>query len=517
MFKASPPLILTICIIATVSIALGKYIYPQLIYSNSGLLLVILLTILIKKDTSTIIFGAVAVFIILASLLHKIEGPGHQELIQQLMASATAVITIFVVLHIKKLYRSIEAERTQMNALFEFANEGIIVTNAIGEIVLVNPAARKLFMYEENELLGENIEIVIAESFHSLHKQHKMSFHKNPSNRSMGYGMDIFAVKKSGAQFPVEVSLSFYQQNNESFVLAFIIDISRRKQAEMQLLTQKGQLEKVTQDMHKMNVELEIKVAERTLIMQEALHELEKSQLELSEALNKEKELNEIKSRFVSMTSHEFRTPLSTVMSSASLISKYQHTDEQHKRDKHIFRIKDSVKHLNDLLQDFLNLGILEEGRVSTQVVEFNVNEFMIDTLDEMKNGLKQGQQFKLCFEGEPHFVTDRRLLKNVLINLLSNAIKFSGDNKCISVSILNSVSWLIVQVKDEGIGIASEDLPRLFSTFYRGRNAVNIQGTGLGLALVKRYIDLLKGKMTLSTHLHEGTVINIGLPNLSV
>jgi signal transduction histidine kinase len=138
-----------------------------------------------------------------------------------------------------------------------------------------------------------------------------------------------------------------------------------------------------------MNAELESKVAERTLILQEALQELERSQLDLNEALSKEKELNEIKSRFVSMASHEFRTPLSTVLSSASLISKYRVSEDQPKREKHISRIKDSVKHLNHLLEDFLSLGKLEEGRVSTHSGEFNVKEFLVDVLDEMRGGLK--------------------------------------------------------------------------------------------------------------------------------
>ena len=138
-------------------------------------------------------------------------------------------------------------------------------------------------------------------------------------------------------------------------------------------MTKQNELEKVTFEIRKLNTELEKKVDERTHILKEALEKLEESQTELHEALDKEKQLNEIKSRFVSMASHEFRTPLSAVLSSAALLSKYVKEEEQEKRNKHIDRIKDSVKHLNDILEDFLSLGKLDEGRISTDPSEFNL------------------------------------------------------------------------------------------------------------------------------------------------
>lgn len=145
------------------------------------------------------------------------------------------------------------------------------------------------------------------------------------------------------------------------------------------------------------------------------------------------------------------------------------------------------------------------------------MKEFLHDIFDEMKINLKLGQQLKLFFEGESHFITDKRLLKNILINLLGNAIKFSQEGKSIEITTQNSGTRMILQVKDEGIGIDKEDMPHLFSTFYRGKNATNIQGTGLGLHIVKRYIDLLEGQITLSSELNKGTVFNIGLPNLKL
>jgi PAS domain S-box-containing protein len=248
-------------------------------------------------------------------------------------------------------------------SLFENATEGIILTNHAGSIIMVNPAAEKMFEYVKEELIGRPIEILIPEKFKHHHHQLREGFYQHPSNRVMGQNRDLYARRKDGTDMPVEVSLSHYQREGELFVIAFIIDITRRKEIENNMLKQKTELEKITDKIRLLNANLEVKVEERTLILKEALQKLERSQQELSEALDKERELNEIKSRFVSMASHEFRTPLSTVLSSASLLSKYKETNDQEKRDKHIQRIKNSVKHLNDILEDFLSLGKLNEGK----------------------------------------------------------------------------------------------------------------------------------------------------------
>src|SRR6202000_913230 len=184
--------------------------------------------------------------------------------------------------------------------------------------------------------------------------------------------------------------------------------------AEKELLQKQEQLKRITEDISKLNTELETKVEQRTLILREALQELERSQGELSDALSKEKELSEIKSRFVSMASHEFRTPLSTVLSSAALLGRYNLTDEQDKRDKHIKRIKDAVKHLNDLLEDFLSLGKLEEGKIMTELTTFGVLDFLDEVVEEMRSLAKPGQQIHCACHGPETFTTDKRLLKNI-------------------------------------------------------------------------------------------------------
>src|SRR5262245_27902864 len=272
-----------------------------------------------------------------------------------------------------------------MTSLFENATEGIILTGRDGKIVLANHASERMFGYLSSELIGQSIEILVPNEYKPHHHELRGGFYENPSNRSMGHGRDLYGKRKDGSKINVEVSLSHYRKDSQLFVIAFIVDITQRKEIEQSMIEQQHQLEKITDQIRKLNTELEVKVEERTMILKEALQRLEQSQKELSEALDKEKQLNEIKSRFVSMASHEFRTPLSTVLSSASLLEKYKNTDEQDKRSRHIDKIKNSVRHLNDILEDFLSLGKLDEGKVSTSIADFDLNEFVHDTVEEMK------------------------------------------------------------------------------------------------------------------------------------
>lgn len=404
-------------------------------------------------------------------------------------------------------------DQAHMASLFENATEGIILTDSHARIVMANPASERMFGYEKNELIGQPIETLIPEKFKRHHHELREGFYEHPSNRVMGHGRDLYGRKKDGTNMPVEVSLSHYRKDNELFVIAFIVDITQRKEIENNMLKQKIELEKITEKIRQMNAELEVKVEERTQILKEALQRLEQSQQELSEALDKERQLNEIKSRFVSMASHEFRTPLTTVLSSASLLSKY-HSDKDHeKREKHIRRIKNSVNNLNDILEDFLSLGKLNEGKIETRQEIFELHEVIYEILDEMKNQLKPGQEFKIDSLIETEVYSDKKLLRNILINLLSNAIKFSEEGKVIEISAIAEEEYAKVSVHDQGIGISETDQQHLFTSFYRAANALNIQGTGLGLHIVKRYVDLIGGEVGLKSELNKGTTVTFTIP----
>ena len=404
-------------------------------------------------------------------------------------------------------------DQIHLSSLFENATEGILLTNADGKVILANPAAINMFGYSPDELYGNTVDILLPRNLREKHTALRNSFYQHPQNRSMGSGRDLYACRKDGTGFPVEVSLSHYKLVGQTYVIAFIVDISLRKGIESDLIKKQQELENVTNQLRKLNTELEKKVDERTHILREALQELETSQHELSEALDKERQLNEIKSRFVSMASHEFRTPLSAVLSSASLLSKYTHEEEQEKRDRHINRIKESVKHLNDILEDFLSLGRLDEGRIAADPVEFNLRELLDETLSDLKLIIKKGQYFKVDYNGHEQIIADKKLLKNVIINLVSNAVKFSGEDAPININSIVNQKEARLSIRDKGIGISESDQEHLFSSFFRGANVTNIQGTGLGLHIVKRYVDLLNGNVHLQSQLGKGTTITITIP----
>ena len=404
-------------------------------------------------------------------------------------------------------------ELVHITSLFENATEGFVVTNSKGSIILVNPSACRMFEYEAEELIGQKIEILVPTQYQKRHVKLRDDFYNDPRNRVMGHGRDLHGLKKSGINFPVEVSLSTYLESGERYVIAFIIDITHRKEIEKSMVRQQEQLEHVSNEMRRLNAELEAKVEERTIILKEALQRLEQSQEELSEALDKERQLNEIKSRFVSMASHEFRTPLSTVLSSASLLTKYKDAEDQPKRERHIEKIKASVKQLNDILEDFLSLGKLDEGKVAVSVNEFSLNDLIQDVIEEMKGLAKDKQKIVYSMNDGELIATDKKLLRNVLINLISNAIKFSGEESSVWVNSNVNNGTANISVKDEGIGISDDDQIHLFSSFFRGKNVLNIQGTGLGLHIVKRYMDLLDGEVDLESQLGKGTTITIKIP----
>jgi PAS domain S-box-containing protein len=497
--------------ILTVGLA---FFMPGYSITLSGLLVVIFFSVFVSTQNSTLIAGIGSSAIVCGFLvINKWVRGLPTSIAEYIFLLVLITFTTLIVLYIKGLLRHMQFDKSHMTSLFENATEGIILADQTATIVLVNPSACHMFGYEPDELVGQKVEVLLPSRYRAGHVQLRDGFYRNPQNREMGSGRDLFGQNKAGDNFPVEVSLSSYKQNDRQYVIAFVVDITHRKEIERSMLQQQKQLEKVTNDIRRMNTELEAKVEERTIILKEALQRLEQSQAELSEALDKERQLNEIKSRFVSMASHEFRTPLSSVLSSASLIGKYTTAEQQPNRDKHVNRIKESVKHLNNLLEDFLSLGKLDEGKIGAQKGTFHLSETIHDTIDEVRGMVRQGQEIKYVHKGPEIVYSDKKLLKNILINLISNALKFSPEAATVDVESDVKDSSATISVSDKGIGISAEDQEHLFSSFFRGKNAINIQGTGLGLHIVKRYTELIGGTINLRSALGEGTTVTVTLP----
>ncbi|HQQ94067.1 MAG TPA: PAS domain-containing sensor histidine kinase [Bacteroidia bacterium] len=386
-----------------------------------------------------------------------------------------------------------------LNALFEYATEGIIIVDHAGRLVRVNPSAERMFGYSHGELVGKALEVMIPERFVQKHTSLRQNYISSPKSRPMGKGMQLQAKRKDKSEFPVEISLSYYKKDEHTFVIAFIMDITERAQNEERI--------------KRMNFELENKVKERTSVLQEALLQLEKSREELSQALQQEKELHDLKSRFVTMASHEFRTPLSTILSSISLIAKYTESSDDEKRQKHVQRIKSAVTNLTLILNDFLSAERLEDGRISAKLSEFNLRDVMNETLIEMHGILKQGQQLDYKHEGEAKVFLDPQMMKNIFINLISNAIKFSDENKTVTIRTQVKDHHMHLMVSDKGMGIPKEEQQHLFERFYRAKNVTNIQGTGLGLSIVGKYLEAMGGKISFESELNKGTTFNVNIP----
>jgi PAS domain S-box-containing protein len=375
----------------------------------------------------------------------------------------------------------------EFEALFNNAAIGMIAVDTGGVITLVNRFALNQFGYgEEDELIGKPIEVLIPQRYRQKHEGLRRNYHgNNPHARPMGHGIDLYGCKKGGEEFPVEISLSVYNVAEGQYAIAFINDISVRKRSEEALV--------------RLNAELEQKVTERTQSLQEAL--------------DKEKELNELKSRFVSMASHEFRTPLSTILSSVFLLQKYIVTEDQPKREKHIQRIASSVNMLNDILNDFLSVGKIEEGRVQVRMAEVDVQREVEGMVAELRPILKPGQTIVTQHEGAATAMLDATMLKHIVMNLVSNAIKFSPEDALIEVETHGDETGHTLLVRDRGIGISAEDQKHLFERFFRAANATNIQGTGLGLHIVCKYAELMNGSIRCESELDKGTTFIVTFP----
>ncbi|MCC7301910.1 MAG: hybrid sensor histidine kinase/response regulator [Bacteroidia bacterium] len=270
---------------------------------------------------------------------------------------------------------------------------------------------------------------------------------------------------------------------------------------------------RIQEEQKLLNLNLEERIRERTAVLEEAVQELNKTRKELSDALVKEKGLNELKSRFISTTSHEFRTPLAMVLSSLTLVQKYGDLNDKDNQLRHITRIKSAVNHLTDLLDDVLLVGKLEEGKVAVRYEEFDLTQLISETLTSFRLLLKGNQLLDVKHKGRPVVMSDEKILEQVLINLLSNAIKFSPDGGKITLSSETGKTGIRISVSDEGIGISEEDKENLFGRFFRGKNAAGIQGTGLGLNIVVKQMELLKGKISCESELGKGSTFTITIP----
>jgi len=376
--------------------------------------------------------------------------------------------------------------------LFTTAAEGLVVVDASGVILMHNPRLAMMFGYAGKDLLSRPVEVLIPDQMRDRHMEHRRTYHQKPVTRSMGIGMDLRGRRKDGSEFPVEISLNHFQLDGHSYVMGLVTDITLRHEAE--------------QALQRSNQELEDRVEQRTLQLMEA-------ERGLREALDKERELNALKSRFVAMASHEFRTPLSTIMSSVDLIARYTDDAGDERVGKHVARIRGKVREMTAMLNEFLSLERIEQGQVVVHPAAADLVHQCIELIEELRALTRTGQTITYDHDGAERNVTlDLQMLSNIITNLVTNAVKYSPEDRPIHLHTTIEGGRVFITVTDEGMGIPAEDQVHLFERFFRGSNAVTIQGTGLGLNLVKRYLDLMGGSVSFTSR-PGATTFKVELP----
>jgi len=420
----------------------------------------------------------------------------------------------------KKFEEEVRIEKETAQMYLDVAGSIFLVIDLKGRIRLINQAGCSLLGFTESEILGKSFLSYIPKG--KISKMRDV-FRKMIERKNQFYGFEEIILNRKNESKTVTwtVTLINDEKGKPVSMLCSGIDITDRKNAELLLKRSEEKLIVYA-------TELEKRVGERTRELAEAIQNLEKANNELQEeiktrkkaeddarkAFQKEKELSEMKSRFVSLASHEFRTPLSTIMSSAALIGRYDNPELRDKRLKHIDRIKSNVKNLTGLLNDFLNLEKLEEGRIHAVYNSFNFKEFIGEVREEMQAIAKKGQAIKLIAKDNVEEVfLDKQMLKNICFNLLSNAIKYSNEDSTINFIYSHRKNYLKLKVIDEGIGIPRSEQHNLFLRFFRAKNASGIQGTGLGLYIVKKYVEEMNGAIKFTSNLESGTTFVIQLP----
>ncbi|MCS7035739.1 MAG: PAS domain-containing sensor histidine kinase [Saprospiraceae bacterium] len=466
------------------------------------------------RERNDVVLAAVAATALAlgAAVVRQYEGiplPLHQLMFGRAFTLISIWASAYLVLLIQNMRQEENAQREELQALFQHAASAILIVNQQGQIVQLNPAAEKLFGYSSEGLTGRPIETLIPKRFSRVHERHRDDYRANPRVRAMGTGIDLYALRKDGTEFPVEVSLSPFRTQKGWFVVAFVIDNTLRKENEQRIIRQNHQLEQLAIELQSLNEGLEEKIHQRT-------QELEQAKNELAAALEAEREIGELKSRFVSMASHEFRTPLSTVLSSAALIKSYAERGDVESIQKHALRIQTAVNNLNTILTEFLSLGRLEEGKTEPHLTEVCLPGLIEESVGEMALLLRPGQTIDYQHEGEEMTRLDAGLFKHVLINLLSNASKYSPEGARIRVHSRVDADETRVRVLDEGVGIPAADQKHLFSRFFRATNATNVQGTGLGLYIVKRYVELMGGEIGFYSEEGKGSEFWVRFPKAS-
>ncbi len=367
----------------------------------------------------------------------------------------------------------------EMINLIKNANAIIIGLDSRGYITEWNKMSFDVTGYEHNEVYAEKIDRVLLD---------------NKSKASFLYLLNRVLEKGPVANFEVEVNTKL--DSRKTLLLSATPKLNSSNQTIGITL--------VGQDITELTAyrtSLEKMVEERTT--------------ELREAMEKEKEILALKERFVSIASHEFRVPLSSIAFSANFIksnlTKLSHEELTNKLNN----VEKLTKHMTYLLDDVLTYGKTESGKIQLMLSEIDIEELVYKLIEDLASSRKKSHRIVTRIKNVPKTITtDETLLRSILTNLLSNAIKFSPDNKEILLEVTTTENMLHISVKDQGIGISEDEINMIFEPFLRSKYVNKIQGTGLGLSIVKKSVELLNGEIKVVSELNKGTTFTVTFPH---
>ncbi|WP_310992175.1 sensor histidine kinase [Aequorivita marina] len=391
--------------------------------------------------------------------------------------------------------------------LSEAISEGIVIVNEKQEIVTSNEAGDRMFGYEPGELLGKNLNVLIPRDYKKSHPDQVNNYLGSNDPRKMGHGRDLYGRRKDGSTFPVEAGLNPFEIYGNRYVMALVTDITIRKNQELQIV--------------ELNNQLEQKIEKRTAALKESVIDLKQevakrkdAEDKMKESLRKERELNDLKTKFLSLVSHEFKTPLSGILTSATLAGKYTEAEQQDKREKHLRTIKSKVKYLNNILNDFLSIERIESGKTTYKFDTFPLSKVVNEVIYNANMLLKEDQTINYPENIDDISVFfDEKILELSLSNLINNAIKYSPESTTIDVVVIPEKESLRIKIIDEGRGIPEKEQKFIFNRYFRAENALLDQGTGIGLNIVKSHLESLGGTITFESQENKGSTFTISFP----
>lgn len=400
------------------------------------------------------------------------------------------------------------------NILFEAIPEGIIIIDKKQNIVAANLSTEKMFGYNKGELISQHFNYLLPLRYKTTHKNQFIYFTTRIRSKRNAHGLYLFGLTKKNKEFPLEISLNPFTIYGKEYVMALILDMTIRRKTEKKI--------------DSINVVLEEKVKTGTAELKKTIAKLKEVNLnyknelqrrikiesKINEALKKERDLGELKSKFLSLVSHEFKTPLSGILTSAILLEKYQLTEQQEKRDKHLRTITQKVQYLNNVLNDFISIQHLDSSNQDYKFTTFNLSKIINEVVYNANMLLKSGQRINTS-QNSSDFVMhqDEKILELVLNDIIYNAIKYSSENTEIDLEIYKKADNLIFKIIDKGVGIPINDQKFIFNRYFRAENVLNIQGTGISLNIVKAHLENIGGTIGFNSIENKGSEFFVELP----